>query len=86
MRCMPKQPYMRLVMQRSVGLLNFTANQDSSVMSLGPVFVALPCYSAWICLISSFGSHLFSCPKMREIYSHRSLRGKKIVGRQWSLM
>lgn len=77
---MPKQLCMRLVMQRSGGLLNFTANQDASAMSLGPLFVALPRYSAWICLISSFGSHLFSCPTMREVCFQKSLREKQQNG------
>lgn len=79
-QCMPKQLCMRLVMQRSGGLLNITANQDASAMSLGPLFVALPWYSVWICLISSFGSNLLSCPTMREVCCHRSLREKQQNG------
>lgn len=47
-------------MQRSGRLLNFTTNQDASATSLGPLFFW---YSAWVRLISSFGSHLLSCPK-----------------------
>lgn len=77
---MPKQLCMRLVMQRSGGLLNFTANQDASAMSLGPLFVTLPWYSAWIYLISSFGSHLFGCHTMRERRVHGSLREKQLNG------
>lgn len=76
-QCMPKQLYMRLVMQRSGGLLNFTANQDASVMSLGPLF---SWYPAWVCLISSFGSHLLSRPTMKEVCFHRSLREKQQNG------
>lgn len=34
---MPKQLCMRLVKQRSGGLLNFTANQDASAVSSGPL-------------------------------------------------
>lgn len=76
-RCMPKQLGMRLVMQRSGGLLNFTANQDASVMSLGPLFSWC---SAWLFLISSFGSHLLSRPTMTEVCFHRSRREKQQSG------
>lgn len=49
-------------MQRSGRLLNLTANQDASATSLGPLFLWS---SDWDRLISSFGSHLLSCPKRR---------------------
>lgn len=64
-------------MQRSGGLLNFTANQDASVMSLGPLFSWC---SAWLFLISSFGSHLLSRPTMKEVGFHWSRREKQQNG------
>lgn len=42
-QCMPKQLCMRLVMQRSGGLLNFTANQDASAVSSGPCALLVLC-------------------------------------------
>lgn len=80
-QCMPKQLCMRLVMQRSVEGGRGEGCSTSLLIRMpllclwGLLFVTLPWYSAWICLISSFGSHLLSCPTMRECF-HRSLREK----------
>lgn len=73
-QCMPKQLCMRLVMQRSGGLLNFTANQDASAVSSGPSALLVLCRGSLDFLIwFSFAQS----PHNEKVCFHRPLREEK---------